>query len=112
MKACDNALRSGEARSPSSDLASRNFVRTYVRTKRLIADLRSVCEPAKRLGTGEPLLFRRSYAADSIMYRNNFARRFISRFYPRAALDLVDYRCRLRHRRRGKVIRGARARKY
>lgn len=55
------------------------------------------------------------------MHRNNFARRFISRFYPRTALDLVDYRCRLRlrhrHRhprchRRSEVIRGARARKY
>jgi len=68
------------------------------------------------------------------MYRNNFARHFISRFYPRTALDIVDYRRRFRHRhrrhcrhrrrrrrrrrshshgrRRSKVIRGARARKY
>lgn len=40
---------------------------------------------------GEPTLFRRSYEADSIMHRNNFARRFISRFYPHTVLDLVVF---------------------
>jgi len=86
--------------------------KTYVRTKRLIADLRSVCETAVRQGTGKSLLFRRSYTVDSIMYRNNFAGRLYLALLSIARYSTLSY-YRRRHphcrRRCRKVIRAAHA---